>query len=125
MAWLLSRGVAPRTVNHRLTVLRSFWRWMRREGVTITNPPADCERLPFRHKMPKYLSIGQSEKLLAGLAARQGLVARRDASALFLGDFHIYPLSKVGRRPRDLRCHSARGGGLGLPKDQRLALLWW
>lgn len=89
LAWLLDRGVSPKTVNNRLAALRSFWRWMRRNGITLSNVPADCERLPMRKSLPRYLSIEDTEKFLAGLAARPGAVARRDeaiiATALLAG----------------------------------------
>ena len=53
------------TANHRLTVLRRFFRWALRESLVQTDPTLrlDTARQPLR--VPKTLSEGQVEALLA------------------------------------------------------------
>lgn len=51
LGWLQQEhGLKPRSANHRVHCLRSFWRWMVREGITTRNPatevPAPGDQAP-------------------------------------------------------------------------------
>jgi integrase/recombinase XerD len=85
LGWLKSKGQSNKSINLRLAALRSFFKFMRRDGVTINNPAADCERLKDEKRMPRYLSIPEQEKFLEALAKGVGLIARRDEAMIAVG----------------------------------------
>jgi len=79
MGWLqLERGLKPRSVNRHLHCLRSFWTWLKREGIATTNPAMDCFSIPERHPLPNHLTIPEQKKVLTVLAAGRSLLGRRD-----------------------------------------------
>lgn len=82
LAWLLAKGKSPRSINLKLAALRSWWKWMRIQGVTTSTAPDDCEQLKVGHRLPSYLSIAETRTLLKGLAKRRGLCARRDEAII-------------------------------------------
>ncbi|MGH9894880.1 MAG: tyrosine-type recombinase/integrase, partial [bacterium] len=65
---LLERGLQPTSVNRHLHALRSFWKWMQREEITLRNPPAQAFLLKQPKRVPRYLSIPQQARLFAALA---------------------------------------------------------
>jgi site-specific recombinase XerD len=90
LGWLqMERGLAARSANRHLHALRTFWKWMVREGITPTNPAADVFLLPTRKTLPRYLTIPEQERLLAALAEEATPIGLRDyalvATALLTG----------------------------------------
>lgn len=89
LLWLRQQGSGAATCNQRLAILRGFWRWMRRQGYADNSPAADVERMRTAKRLPKYLSIADQEKILAGVAVGEGDAGRRDeaivATALLTG----------------------------------------
>jgi site-specific recombinase XerD len=90
LAWRLHRlGRKPSSVNRARHALKTFWRWLRREGYATGDPAGDT--YPFREpkRLPRYLPIPEQERLLAALAEDRTLDGRRDyaliATALFTG----------------------------------------
>ncbi len=82
-------GLAPRSCNRHLHSLRAFWRWLRREGATATDPTADVSPLPVQKTLPGYLTVPEQEKVLTALSRESTWLARRDyalvATALLTG----------------------------------------
>jgi integrase/recombinase XerC len=79
LGWILTtHKVSPRTANRHLHALRSFWRWMIREGLATSNAPQETFMLPTEHRLPMYLSVVEQERVLATLARGTTLRARRD-----------------------------------------------
>lgn len=63
-AWLASKGYAPGTVARRLASLRSFFRYLRRQG-TVTSDPTGGLRNPKQPKrLPKMLRVEDVVRLL-------------------------------------------------------------
>lgn len=71
LGWLQTeRGVKASTCNRHLHALRSFWKWMRREGHVTTDAPADTFMLPTQKNLPRYLTAAEQERVFTALAAR-------------------------------------------------------
>lgn len=90
LGWLQhEKGVSARTANRHLHSLRSLWRYLLREGVTTTNPPADVFLLPESKRVVKRLSIPEIDRLLASLAENRTPTGWRDhaliATPLYAG----------------------------------------
>jgi len=79
LAWLRhERKDKPTTANRHLQALRSFWKWLIREGHALGNPAADVPSLPTPQRLPTWLPIHEQEKLLGKLGQDLTLLGRRD-----------------------------------------------
>jgi site-specific recombinase XerD len=65
----LSEGRGKRTVAQRLAALRSFYRFTTRQGLTTGNPVAALATPRLPRRLPKVLSVGQTEELIEAAAA--------------------------------------------------------
>ena len=78
VAGLQARGLAAKTVNDRVLVLKRFYGFLAAEGY-VTQDPA--QRLPtpkVGRRLPKALSLAETRTLLAALAADDTPRGRRD-----------------------------------------------
>lgn len=90
LGWLQQEcGLKPRSANHHVHCLRSFWRWMVREGIATTNAAAEVFLLPEVQPLPRYLHIPVQEQWLTILEKNHALVGVRNyalvATALLTG----------------------------------------
>jgi integrase/recombinase XerC len=88
-AWLAARqsmGMAKTSTARALSVVRSFYRWLDRNGLAH-NPAIETLRTPKLPKsLPKALSIGEAETLVAALAEEGGgdWTVKRDLAVLLV-----------------------------------------
>ncbi len=59
------RGLAPRTVARKLSAVRSFFRFLYREGLVETNPAARIRGPRLDRTLPEHLTSGDIESLFA------------------------------------------------------------
>jgi site-specific recombinase XerD len=89
LGWLGSRGRRPALQLQHLSALRSFYTYLAREHVMPTNPAALAFGPKKTSRLPEYLTVGEQEDLLVGLAAAPTPTGRRDyamvAAALLMG----------------------------------------
>jgi site-specific recombinase XerD len=86
LGWLQEEhGLKASSANRHVHALRTFWRWMVREGITEKNPAAEVFLLPTHKKLPGYLSILDQERLLAELAADATQLGFRDYALVATG----------------------------------------
>lgn len=64
LAWLTGKGYAPSTVARRLACLRSFFRYLRREGAVASDPSAGLRNPKQPRRLPRLLRIDQVIHLL-------------------------------------------------------------
>jgi integrase/recombinase XerC len=64
LAWLTSQGYASTTVARRLACLRSFFRYLRREGAVHTDPSVGLRNPKQPRRLPRLLRIDQVIHLL-------------------------------------------------------------
>jgi integrase/recombinase XerC len=80
-AWMHEQGYAKSTVARRLAAVRSFGKYLCREGVLASNP-AEALRGPRQDKkLPHFLTVADVTRLLGGAAASHPL-GRRDRAIL-------------------------------------------
>jgi integrase/recombinase XerC len=58
-------GLAPRSVQRRLSAVRSFFRWLIREGVLKHNPASEIRAPKAAKRLPGALDVDQIARLLA------------------------------------------------------------
>jgi integrase/recombinase XerD len=98
LGWLQKeRGVKATTANRHVHALRTFWKWMVREEITMKNPAADVFLLPTQKKLPRYLTIPEQEKLLEALAQDPTPLGCRDYALVATGLFTGLRCSELSR----------------------------
>ncbi len=58
------RGLAPRSIQRRLSAVRSFYKYLLREGVTTRNPAQDVSAPKAAKRLPKTLDADQMTRLV-------------------------------------------------------------
>ncbi len=131
LARLTTRGLKATSANRQLHAIRSFFKFLRRNGYASVNPADDVFSLPKPKRLPKCLSIPQQERLLAHLAESESLEGRRNhalvATALFCG-LRVEELATLRLSDVDLEAGHLRVVGKGdsqreVPVTPRLAAI--
>lgn len=72
VAGLLADGKARNTIRRQIAVLRSFYGWAERTGLTPTNPAAVMDRPSEQRRLPRIPSEAKIADLLDGIEAPKG-----------------------------------------------------
>jgi integrase/recombinase XerC len=75
-------GLAPRSIQRRLSALRSFFRYLQREGIAALNPGADVRAPKSSRRLPRALDADQMTQLLE--APAEGTLGTRDQAIMEL-----------------------------------------
>jgi len=75
-------GLAPRSIQRRLSAVRSFMRYLQRERIVKNNPAQDVRAPKVRRKLPAPIDVDQMNRLLE-IPADTAL-ARRDRAVMEL-----------------------------------------
>ncbi len=79
MAWLHEQGYARTTIARRLASLRSFFRFLCRQGVLTQNPSVGLRGPRQEKRLPHFLTQADLDKLLAAPEADSSLHIRDQA----------------------------------------------
>ena len=127
LSWLHGQGYAKSTVARRLAAVRTFGRYLCREGILATNP-ADALRGPRLDKnLPHFLTLDDVQKLIAApdlVPHPDGELATRDRAWLetvYSGGLRVSEL--VGLNVADMDLPEGFAVIRGKGKKERLALL--
>jgi integrase/recombinase XerC len=81
-SWIISimddHGYDPRSVNRKVSTLRSFYRYNIRLGHVELNPTAKVLSMKTSKKLPMFLEVSQMEQLLNDLKFTDDFSGRRD-----------------------------------------------
>ena len=126
MAWLHDQGYAKTTIARRLSAVRSWCRFLCRQGVLTINP-ADGLRGPRQDKkLPHFLSEDDLGRLLEAPPADTplGLRDRAILETLYSGGLRVSELTGLDlerRGPRQQHGHRPRQGQARAPGPARSA----
>ncbi len=104
-AWLAGRGYAPSTIARRLASLRSFFRFLRREGLVAADPAAGLRNPKQPKRLPRLLRVDDEViRLLDGVPVETlaGVRDRAMLETLYGGGLRVSEL--VGMNVDDLDC---------------------
>jgi len=150
-AWLASlhRRRSPATMGRKLASVRSFFRWMVREGDRTVDPTAGLPMPKLEKRLPRPLSIDDCEQLITkdrrvsrqsapeggDRARRSGWMALRDRALvelLYGTGIRVGELVALDVRDLELRAQEIRVMGKGnkervvpIPEQARIALAAW
>jgi integrase/recombinase XerC len=93
-AWLAGRGYAPSTVARRLASLRSFFRFLRREGIVASDPTAGLRNPRQPRRLPRLLRIDEVIRLLEAVPvdSAPGIRDRAMLETLYGGGLRVSEL---------------------------------
>ncbi len=115
LAWLTSQGYAPSTVARRLACLRSFFRYLRRQGTVSNDPSAGLRNPKQPRRLPRLLRIDQVIHLLDSVstATRPGVRDRAMLETLYGGGLRVSELVGLNLDDLDLDQELVRVRGKG------------
>lgn len=81
-SWVISiiddLGYDPRTVNRKVSALRSYYKWQIGREKIRTNPTAKVLSLKTKKKLPLFIEVKQMESLLSSMEFGKGFSGIRD-----------------------------------------------
>jgi len=123
LAHLGAAGYARASIARKLTEVRSFYKWMQREGLVLENPLHGVSAPRVEKRLPVFLSLDEVQALLAApdLSTPQG---QRDkailellyAAGLRVSELAALNLGHVDRTQREVRV-------LGKGRKERIVVL--
>jgi integrase/recombinase XerC len=129
-AWLSSQGYAATTIARRLASLRSFFRYLRRQG-TVSADPATGLRNPKQPKrLPRLLRIDEVIRLLDAIPLDKvlGIRDRAILETLYGAGLRVSEVVGLDLDDLDFESELARVRGKGrrerLCPTGRMAMLW-
>ncbi len=64
LGFLYRKGVSPRTVNRRLSSIRSLFRFLRREGFSLNDPARETPSQKEKRPLPNFLPVDDAVRLM-------------------------------------------------------------
>jgi integrase/recombinase XerC len=114
-AWLSGRGYAASTVARRLASLRSFFRYLRRQGLVETDPSAGLRNPKQPRRLPRLLRVDEVIRLLDTIATDTvaGVRDRAMLETLYGGGLRVSELVGLNVDDLDLDQNLLRTRGKG------------
>ncbi len=78
IASLLEKGVAPRSVNRKISTLKSYFKFLIREGAIVENPMMKVVSPKSKKRLPVFIEEDQIESLLNEVKFEEGFVGERN-----------------------------------------------
>lgn len=116
-------GYSPATTARKIATLRSFYKWMARQGVIDTNPMLMIRTPKQTKRLPKAITVEQVEKLLSAPDNRETLGARDRAILETLYSTGVRVSELVDLNRNDLDHHGQTLHVRGKGKKERIVPL--
>ena len=78
VASLLENGISPRSVNRKISTLKSYFKFLIREGVLVENPMVKVVAPKSKKRLPVFIEEDQIETLLNEVQFEEGFVGERN-----------------------------------------------
>ena len=123
LSHLIEQGLVKASIARKLSAIRSFYRYLLREGMVPTNPVATTSSPKLDRRLPSFLSIEQVVKLLEApdLATPQGLRDRALLELLYASGLRVSELVSLNLEQVNLNTNEIRVRGKGA--KERLVLI--
>jgi site-specific recombinase XerD len=119
------RGYDMVSIRRKLSSLKSFYKYLKQEGIRKDNPAADVPTPPITKKLPKVLAIPEVSKLLATrVAGRSDEQRLRDIAImelLYASGIRRAEVARIDVNDVDLRARTIRIFGKG--KKERMVVI--
>ena len=78
IASLLEKGISPRSVNRKISTLKSYFKFLIMEGVLVENPMVKVVAPKSKKRLPVFIEEDQIESLLNEVPFEEGFVGERN-----------------------------------------------
>jgi integrase/recombinase XerC len=123
LAWLKDQGYVKASIARRVSELRSFCRYLVREGILTSNPISAISSPKVPKRLPEYLDLHEVDALLSApdTSTSQGLRDRAILEMLYAAGLRVSELAALD--VDDVEWSGAELRVLGKGDKERLALL--
>ncbi len=119
LGYLTRKGLARRTIGRKLSAIRTFYRWLHREGVVEANPARTVRSPRLDRKLPAWLSRSDVDRMFVlaeNRAAEGGFRGARDLAILetfYATGMRVSELQGLSLRDVDLVSDQVKVRGKG------------
>jgi len=115
IAWLMSQGVVKSSIARKLSAIRSFYRYLAREGIISSNPLEKTSSPKLDRRLPSFLTVEETVRLLEApdLSSPVGQRDRALLELLYASGLRVSELVNLNLEQVDLDTHEIRVWGKG------------
>ena len=123
MSWLLSQGVVKASIARKLSAVRSFYRYLVREGMVSANPLEKASSPKLDRRLPLFLNVEETVRLLEApdLSTPQGLRDRALLELLYAAGLRVSELESLNFEQLNMETNEIRVWGKG--SKERMVLI--
>jgi len=123
MSWLMSQGVVKRSIARKLSAIRSFYRYLVREGKVSVNPLEKASSPKLDRRLPSFLTVEETVRLLEApdRTTPQGLRDRALLELLYASGLRVSELESLNLEQLDMETNEIRVWGKG--SKERMVLI--
>lgn len=120
---LTDKGIVKASLARKLSAIRSFYRYLMREGILSQNPLEGTSSPKQDKRLPSFLTIEEVKRLLSApnLSTPQGLRNRALIELIYASGLRVSELAKLNLEQLDLDSREIRVWGKG--SKERVALM--
>ncbi|HHN46901.1 MAG TPA: tyrosine recombinase XerC [Planctomycetes bacterium] len=121
MAWLAGTGYSRSSMARKLAAIRTFFRFAERRGIASSNPTSGLKTPRVDRRLPRFLEVGEVEKLLSAPRG-ESVSALRDRAileTLYGGGLRVGELTALSEKDLYLAEGAVRVFGKG--RKERMA----
>ena len=115
LSHLIEQGLVKASIARKLSAIRSFYRYLLREGMVPTSPVATTSSPKLDRRLPSFLTIEEVERLLEApdLATPQGLRDRALLELLYASGLRVSEVVSLNLEQINLDTNEIRAIGKG------------
>ena len=123
IAWLMDQGVVKASIARKLSAIRSFYRYLVREGIIPSNPLEKAASPKLDKRLPSFLTVEETVRLLEApdLATPQGQRDRALLELLYASGPRVSELANLDLEQVNLNTNEIRVWGKGA--KERMVLI--
>jgi tyrosine recombinase XerC len=123
IGWLMERGVVKESIARKLSAIRSFYRYLVREGIMKSNPLENASSPKTDKRLPSFLTTEEVVRLLEApdLATPQGQRDRALLELLYASGLRVSEIVKLDLSQVNLGTNEIRVLGKG--SKERMVLM--
>jgi len=123
IAWLMEQGVVKPSIARKLSAIRSFYRYLMREGILQINPLEKASSPKLDKRLPSFLSVEEMVRLLEApdLTKPQGQRDRALLELLYASGLRVSELVNLNLDHVNLETNEIRVWGKG--SKERVVLI--
>ena len=123
ISWLMDQGVVKPSIARKLSAIRSFYRYLVREGIIASNPLEKASSPKLDKRLPSFLSVEETVRLLEApnLATPQGQRDRALLELLYASGLRVSELVNLDLEQVNLESNEIRVWGKG--SKERVVLI--